>query len=828
MLRQEYQDIRAALSAVDEVLKNISALDKASDEGELNRILPALLASMGRYAAADRAYLFGWTDEKRLALHMTHEWCAPGVRPTMDEMQDLRMADMPNWAPRLRRGEAIVSDNWDAERERTPEEFRLFDGQDIHALMVIPILANQTLSGYIGFDNPDQSTSALSVRLLTSIVGHLGSLRENLWMMAELEEKRRTLQENFDALSREKHVLDALSIDYTSVYYCDLEADTMLPMKQGADTNAAVADSELTSGHQKYSFRIRYYYENFVVQESAQDFLEKMSADYLRAYLKEKDRFAYRFRTHPNPAGQQYFEVQVVRLRDMPGFKAVMGYRYIDDIVLEQERQRQQLEQALSTATTNSEIVDSISKIYWLIYRMDLVSGIYEEVSAGQEMHRLTGKWGRTDQVFQEVRETIVAQEHQEQMRRFLDTSTLPQRLRDTESVAMEYHAASGSWHLARFIVKKRDKVMQASGFLLDLVNDVLDMNRLESGTIVLEHKPFDLTELLEETCGIIQMQGQAHRLRFQAQPWGIQHPHLLGSPLHLRQVLQNIGGNAVKYNRDGGSITIRCEETGCADGRASFRFVCDDTGRGMSREFQKHAFEPFTPEEYGARTSYTGTGLGLSIAKQLVEKMGGDVRIQSQRDVGTRVEIDLSFDVDQSYEAAARQTEQEERIDLTGVRVLLVEDNDLNMECARFTLERVGHGGQGGGRLCPVRPGAVRPDPDGRDDARAGRPGGHQGHPGHGSARRQRRAHLRHDGQRLPRGHGPQPPRGDERAPVQAPAGERAAEDHPPVCEIKILLILRQKTENWRLPPSQRLSQVPAGRFFAAWAGRRGRPDQG
>lgn len=203
MLRQEYQDIRAALSAVDEVLKNISALDKASDEGELNRILPALLASMGRYAAADRAYLFGWTDEKRLALHMTHEWCAPGVRPTMDEMQDLRMADMPNWAPRLRRGEAIVSDNWDAERERTPEEFRLFDGQDIHALMVIPILANQTLSGYIGFDNPDQSTSALSVRLLTSIGGHLGSLRENLWMMAELEEKRRTLQENFDALSRE-------------------------------------------------------------------------------------------------------------------------------------------------------------------------------------------------------------------------------------------------------------------------------------------------------------------------------------------------------------------------------------------------------------------------------------------------------------------------------------------------------------------------------------------------------------------------------------------------------------------------------------------------
>ncbi|MGO5062032.1 hypothetical protein ACTQ3Z_09735 [Lawsonibacter sp. LCP25S3_F5] len=109
---------------------------------------------MGRYAAADRAYLFGWTDEKRLALHMTHEWCAPGVRPTMDEMQDLRMADMPNWAPRLRRGEAIVSDNWDADRERTPEEFRLFDGQDIHALMVFPFWPTR----------PSAATSALTTR----------------------------------------------------------------------------------------------------------------------------------------------------------------------------------------------------------------------------------------------------------------------------------------------------------------------------------------------------------------------------------------------------------------------------------------------------------------------------------------------------------------------------------------------------------------------------------------------------------------------------------------------------------------------------------------
>ena len=193
------------------------------------------------------------------------------------------------------------------------------------------------------------------------------------------------------------------------------------------------------------------------LKNSAPDFVYKLSPQYLKEYLTNHERFAYRFRTYPNPAGKQILEVQIVRLIKSSGFKIVMGYRYIDDILAEQEKQKIQLENALYEAKINSEVINSIVKLYWLIYRMDLVNGTYEEIFAGEQMHRLTGKCGNIKAVFKDARETIVCLEHQEMMENFLDTTTLPERLQNTESIAIEYRSTSGSWHLARFIVKKRD-----------------------------------------------------------------------------------------------------------------------------------------------------------------------------------------------------------------------------------------------------------------------------------------------------------------------------------------------------------------------------------
>lgn len=168
-------------------------------------------------------------------------------------------------------------------------------------------------------------------------------------------------------------------------------------------------------------------------------------------------------------------------------------------------------------------------------------------------------------------------------------------------------------------------------------------------------------------------------------------HTKLIGSPLHLRQVLLNVAGNAVKYNRPGGSINLTCEEIAFDSEHATYRLTCTDTGRGMSREFLKHAFEPFSQEAFDARTAYMGTGLGLTIAKQLIELMGGTIKVESELNVGTKFTMTIPFTIDTSYESRNKCNIADAVANLAGVNVLLVEDNDLNMEIARFILEKAG-----------------------------------------------------------------------------------------------------------------------------------------
>ena len=167
-------------------------------------------------------------------------------------------------------------------------------------------------------------------------------------------------------------------------------------------------------------------------------------------------------------------------------------------------------------------------------------------------------------------------------------------------------------------------------------------------------------------------------------------HENLIGSPMHLHQVLQNVVGNAVKYNCPGGSVTISCEEKGFDGTTATFLFTCADTGRGMSAAFQQHAFETFAQEESGARTAYKGTGLGLPIAKELVEHMGGEIHFESELGVGTTFYITLPFRVDPNP-PEAESAKLEQAASIKGAHILLVEDNELNMEISQYILEGAG-----------------------------------------------------------------------------------------------------------------------------------------
>lgn len=235
-----------------------------------------------------------------------------------------------------------------------------------------------------------------------------------------------------------------------------------------------------------------------------------------------------------------------------------------------------------------------------------------------------------------------------------------------------------------------REKISKASQLLLELINEVLDMGKLESGEVVLEEKSFHLQELLNEVLTVIEKLAQERGIEVIKRDLSVTHWNLIGSPGHLKRLLMNSMGNAVKYNKDHGKIILSLREDESEDGRAFYTFICEDTGIGMSEEYQKRIFEPFTREDESVKTLYNGTGLGMPIAKKLTETMGGSISFTSQRGEGTAFTVKLPFLIDKTAGKAEKTTEEAEA-SIKGVRILLVEDNELNMEISEFIVAEKG-----------------------------------------------------------------------------------------------------------------------------------------
>ena len=236
-----------------------------------------------------------------------------------------------------------------------------------------------------------------------------------------------------------------------------------------------------------------------------------------------------------------------------------------------------------------------------------------------------------------------------------------------------------------------RTKVKEASNLLLELVNDVLDMSKLESGEVVLEESPFNLSSIFREVFNVIEQMAAEQNIRIVWEKKEIIHRDLIGSPMYVKRVMMNILSNAVKYNRENGQIYISCREILSEQPEMTImEFVCRDTGIGMTDEFQKHIFEPFAQEHTGSRTKFTGTGLGMPITKKLVEKMGGTVTFESEKGVGTTFVIRVPFKIDLDADKREEQTDASEK-SIKGLHILLAEDNELNMEITEFVLHNEG-----------------------------------------------------------------------------------------------------------------------------------------
>ena len=236
-----------------------------------------------------------------------------------------------------------------------------------------------------------------------------------------------------------------------------------------------------------------------------------------------------------------------------------------------------------------------------------------------------------------------------------------------------------------------RTKVKEASNLLLELVNDVLDMSKLESGEIVLEEIPFNLSSIYREVFVVIEQVAAEQNLQIVWEKKEITHRDLIGSPRYVKRVMMNILSNAMKYNRENGHIYISCIEIPSGQPEMTImEFVCRDTGIGMAEEFQKHIFEPFAQEHSGSRTKFAGTGLGMPIAKKLIEKMSGTITFESVEGVGTTFVIRVPFRIDTDRDSKVETGEKTE-VSIRGLHILLAEDNELNMEIAEFMLQNEG-----------------------------------------------------------------------------------------------------------------------------------------
>ena len=236
-----------------------------------------------------------------------------------------------------------------------------------------------------------------------------------------------------------------------------------------------------------------------------------------------------------------------------------------------------------------------------------------------------------------------------------------------------------------------RAKIKKTSHLLLELINEVLDMSKLESDEVVLEDIPFNLNSIFEEILGVIEHMAAEQNIRIIWEEKEVTHWNLIGSPVHVKRILMNILSNAVKYNKENGYVYISCREIPSKQtAMPTLEFVCRDTGIGMTEAFQKRIFEPFAQEHAGSRTKFAGTGLGMPITKKLVEKMGGTISFESKEGTGTTFVIRIPFQIDADMKDR-NETEEKTETSIQGLHVLLTEDNELNMEIAEFVLQNEG-----------------------------------------------------------------------------------------------------------------------------------------
>ena len=582
--------------------------------------------------------------------------------------------------------------------------------------------------------------------------------------------------EHLEEKNRQSEMIRALSVDFGSAYFVDL--DTGLAMACRLSDDIARRYGSVFTGEFPMQGALERYVRDLVHQEDRESLLQSLSLEHLRRELAERESFYTTYRTVRGEK-VEYFQLKAARAgRWEDTHRVVLGFRSVDEEIRHEMAQKKLVEDSYG-------IIAGLSSDYNFIGLLNTETGGWSVYKADQNLPEVSSALARHQNYYDAI-EDYAAYVHEEDRQLWLESTRIEcilGKLRDRELynvtirsnapdkpeyIQFSFTRASGTDRDTQVVVAKRvvtetierelrqrllledalaqaerasraksvflsnmshdirtpmnaiigfttlalrcvdqkervreylNKIMASGNHLLSLINDVLDMSRVESGKLQLEEKPCSLPELLDELRGILQGEISAKHLNLSIDTADIVNGDVFCDRLRINQILLNLLGNAVKFTPSGGSITVRAAQTPCdQDGCGSYEFRVRDTGIGMSREFITRIFEPFERERTSTISGIQGTGLGMAITQKLVELLHGEISVESEQGVGTEFTLRLTFRLQAARPACAVQSGPEEgdgaprpAVPRLEGRILLAEDNELNREIAVELLEEAG-----------------------------------------------------------------------------------------------------------------------------------------
>ena len=733
----------AELEAERFMTDQISLLHEAED---LADGINFMLKSLGEFTDADRAYVFE-TSENHTSTN-TYEWCAAGVTPQIRNLHDIPFESMPKWIEVFLHGENILIEDLEAYRESMPLEYELLKVQNVSTLIAFPISVHEKLIGFVGVDNPDMEKSNLLHRLLSLLGKYVGTMikdhkNEQMRLEVVASKSRLDYQLEMDEILRGAQI-GIWTLEMDGVKAPRLHPNPTMCTLLGVSQEMSPEEVYQFWYHRlppKYVTPVLDYIQK-VIHESYSEITYPWNhpllgqiwircggilyPDYqgngicIRGYHQDVTRNIENERKYQNltaATSQIYHAIYHIDLiQDRIEKLAGANQNYTPTGVV-----------TSATAQLNDILEKMVAPSHHEImqYFFDLTTvndRLHGKLFISREYPSPQGIWRRATFIVQnrdtddDVTEILYVTQiiddykqkelaYQQELVKAVESANQANTAktdflnRMSHDIRTPLNGILGMLDIAqknetnpKALLECHEKMRTAAFHLKALVNDVLDMQRMETDRFFLEQIPFDIREILDNCWSMLE--SQASRLDItlkKIKPGSLKYPYLIGSPLHIRQIFMNLLSNAIKYNKPGGSISVHAKIIRQVHQNVIYKFIISDTGIGISPEFQKHIFEPFAQEDTGARTIYKGTGLGMAIVHRLVQEMGGTIQLKSEKNVGSTFTLILPFTIDEHQPSASAETATDTPADLTDLHILVVEDNELNLEIAVFSLEAAG-----------------------------------------------------------------------------------------------------------------------------------------